>query len=361
MNVVVYDSLASLPDKTRKALSFPSTNDFFSAVDWHACLFAEVVSKELSLRIYCLEDLDKSPIAVLFCACEPGRQHLSSLTNFYTIHYSPVCPVESDTQCRSIERIIDYIGSERPRWKQIEFRYLQDEMKITQCLIDGLRRKYVIEEYMQYENWRLNINNRTFEEYYLERPSRLKNTISRKEKKLIKNYNMEMVIYREDNEQLQEAIEHFQGIYESSWKQNEPYTSFIPSLIRQCAVLGVLRLGVLYLDRRAVASQFWITTEKVATIYKLAYDEEFKSLSPGSVLSKEMFREAIDIDGVEEIDYGVGSENYKRDWMEFKESVKGVRVFNIRTISGFIGAINLFGRKVLKSLLKKKYDSELKQ
>ena len=73
-------------------------------------------------------------------------------------------------------------------------------------------------------------------------------------------------------------------------------------------------------------------------IYKLAYKDSLRDYSVGSILSLEMFRQAIDEDRVEEIDYGVGSEPYKRDWMEDRRRLYGLVAFNLRTPSGLVRA-----------------------
>ena len=53
-----------------------------------------------------------------------------------------------------------------------------------------------------------------------------------------------------------------------------------------------------------------------AYIHKLAHIEAAKPLSAGTTLSAALFEHAIDIDRVELVDFGTGSDSYKRDWME---------------------------------------------
>jgi len=52
-----------------------------------------------------------------------------------------------------------------------------------------------------------------------------------------------------------------------------------------------------------------------ASIFRLAYDEEWKRYSPGSILTAYLMRHVINIDKVEEIDFLTGNEPYKQDWM----------------------------------------------
>ncbi|HTH92549.1 hypothetical protein, partial [Mycobacterium sp.] len=50
--------------------------------------------------------------------------------------------------------------------------------------------------------------------------------------------------------------------------------------------------------------------------------------------SKELFRGAIDDDHVHEIDYGVGSESYKKDWMTACRRLEGLEAHNLHTLLG---------------------------
>ena len=77
-----------------------------------------------------------------------------------------------------------------------------------------------------------------------------------------------------------------------------------------------MRLGLAYIDGQPVAAQYWTVENGVALIHKLAHDERHLSASPGTLLSAALFQHVIDIDLVDEIDFGTGSDGYKREWME---------------------------------------------
>ena len=83
-------------------------------------------------------------------------------------------------------------------------------------------------------------------------------------------------------------------------------------------------------------------------IYKLAYDEKFGHLGVGSILSRELFRIALDEDHVDEIDYGVGSEPYKKDWMTAVRQIRGLEANNLKTSKGLLLAAWAETKTVLK-------------
>ena len=76
--------------------------------------------------------------------------------------------------------------------------------------------------------------------------------------------------------------------------------AFLRALAEQEGAAGTLRLGIAYdAGGRAVAAQFWLVEDGVATIHKLAHREDARAGSPGSLLSQAMFRAAIDDDRVD--------------------------------------------------------------
>ena len=79
---------------------------------------------------------------------------------------------------------------------------------------------------------------------------------------------------------------------------------------------GALRLGLAYIDGKPVAAQFWTSENGTALIHKLAHDERHMHASPGTLLSAALFQHVIDVDKVDVIDFGTGSDAYKREWME---------------------------------------------
>jgi len=334
MHIQVHSSFAELPDDLVERCSYPAQQDFFSTLDWYRCLYDSALRSSMAPRIYVLRDAEGPPLAALFCGVEQGGRQLVGMSNFYTLNFAPL--VFGDAPLAAVATaFMDFIATERPRWQSVDLRLMQTDMLAQSGMETALRNNaFYVDNFFQYENWYLTVNEQGFDDYYAGRSSRLRNTITRKEKKLAKAHDYRIRIYTEDDAALTRAIDEYTRIYNSSWKQPEPFPDFTPQLIRNCARLGLLRLGVLYIDEQAAAAQLWITTRHKAVIYKLAYSEAHSSLSPGSILSREMFRQALDDDRVAEIDYGIGSENYKKDWMASVRQMHGIHALNTRTLKG---------------------------
>ncbi|HXJ50095.1 MAG TPA: GNAT family N-acetyltransferase [Burkholderiales bacterium] len=292
---------------------FRQHGDFFRSAEWFRCLHATAVTHPP--RVY------KAGDAAMVC-CWNGRT-LESLANYYTMEFGLLGDGQADA-------IVERIATDRPTGVRLTFLPEALAHSLTQALRSA---GFFVRPYFMYENWFVRLHGRDFQSYLGGRPSQTTNTIKRRRKKLTASHAYEIVLTREAD-----RIADFVTVYEQSWKHAEPHPAFIPALAATCASLGILRLGILYVDGAPAASQLWITTAKKALIYKLAYNDSWRDYSVGSILSLEMFRQAIDQDRVEEIDYGVGSEPYKKDWMEDKRRLYGLAAFNLRTASGLVRA-----------------------
>ncbi len=247
--------------------------------------------------------------------------------------------------------LVRYLADERPAWHTLAFDYLDFGQNSAQLLESALRAcGYSVHRHHQYENWFIRTVGCDFARYFAERPSRMRNTVERKERKLRKSHDVEICVYIENGADLERGIRDYNAVYESSWKRPEPFPEFMPAFARTCASLGALRLGVLYVGGQPTAAQFWIVSGGMACIYKLAYDEEFSEASVGSILSRHMFRLALDVDRVAEVDYGVGSEGYKKDWMNSVRSVDGLRAYAPGTLCGLFRIGKVHARDIIRRI-----------
>ena len=181
-------------------------------------------------------------------------------------------------------------------------------------------------------NWRIHTEGQDFETYWSERPGRLKSTVKRRAKAA----GLDIAIH----DRFDAAVwAEYEAVYRASWKPEEGSFPFLRALAEQEGAAGTLRLGIARKDRRPVAAQLWTVENGEAIIHKLAYAEDAKDLSPGTILSAAMFRRALDEDRVRMVDYGNGDEPYKADWMAERRILWRLSAFNPRTVRGLSGAV----------------------
>jgi len=153
----------------------------------------------------------------------------------------------------------------------------------------------------------LRVRGRNWEDYRSRLPGKLRSTIKRKAGKL-----QCRILDRFD----EVFWAQYDSIYRESWKPEEGSIAFLRQFAEAEGEAGRLRMGVAYAEGVPVASQIWTVEGGTAFIHKLAYRASASAMSPGTVLSAAMFERAFDTDRVDLIDYGIGDDSYKRDWME---------------------------------------------
>jgi hypothetical protein len=180
-------------------------------------------------------------------------------------------------------------------------------------------------------NWTFAPATNNWEDYLSQRPGQLRSTLRRK----LKASSLMLDIFQEYHDDIWQSYE---VIYAQSWKPEEGSPEILRALARQEGAAGTLRLGLAFDGSTPVAAQFWLVENGIATIHKLAHVEARRDGSPGTILTAAMFRHAIEQDKVRLIDFGTGDDAYKADWMDRREPLYRLSLFNPGTISGILGA-----------------------
>ena len=181
-------------------------------------------------------------------------------------------------------------------------------------------------------NWTVETDGMSFADYWAQRPGELRSTVKRKAVK----YEIETQIFTTFDT---EAWASYETIYSASWKPEEGSTEFLRDMALNESAVGALRIGVATISGEAVAAQLWTVENGRAIIHKLAYLESAAAQSPGSVLTAAMFEHVIDKDRARIVDFGLGDDRYKADWMDRREPLYTVELFNPRRPAGLWGAI----------------------
>ena len=174
----------------------------------------------------------------------------------------------------------------------------------------GFSCEYIFRSY----NWIYRLQGQSYEEYMADRPAKLRNTISRKKRKLEREHGFEIRLFT--GEEVPRYMPDYYVVYNASWKQNELHnTGFQDRFIEDFSRAGWPRLAILYVKGQPVAAQLWFVHHGKASIFRLAYDKDWRHYSTGSILTRFLMEHVIDTDKVEEIDFLTGNDAYKQDWM----------------------------------------------
>lgn len=350
MTVRSYTSFDQIDDATRYAFSYACQNNIFRSLEWFRLLCEHSMPEDLDLRIYHAAGDANPRDACLMFFYRTSNGEFSSLTNCYTMEYTVAFSREDCDKAALINKIVDHIGRERPRWNYVNIRFLYSHQDETELLLSVFRNHgFAVNSFFKFENYFTLLDGGDFAGYYAQRPSRVRNTITRREKKLAAAHSYHWRIV--DRLDTQDA-EDYARVYALSWKEPEEYPHFTTEMCRVLADLGLLRVGLLYVDDQPAAAQIWLLSGRKAIIYKLAYDEKFKEYSVGSILTREMVKAVMERDQIDELDYGVGSEPYKTEWMDQKRILVGLEAFNMKTISGAIMALTSSAKSRFRDIMK---------
>jgi ribosomal protein S18 acetylase RimI-like enzyme len=353
----VYPSVDDLGPSAIRLMEVAGAIDFHHRVEWYRTLTSQAVDPADEVRFHVLEDAGSGEALALLPLLRPrGRvapgqaRTALSLTTYYSSLYAPILAPGHD-EAVLLERLFQSVCAGSPTWDVMRLSPLAADAPTFSLLVEALRRQGMfVQTYFCFGNWYLDVAGQSFDQYLAARPSVLRNTLTRKSKKL-KSSGRAKVRMVTGGDELAEAIADYQRVYDKSWKVPEPWPGFMAGLITAFAAVGSLRLGLVHVDGEPAAAQVWIVNGSTASIYKLAYDEKFSDLSVGTVLTAHLMQHAIDVDKVSTVDYLTGDDPYKKDWMSHRRERWGILALNRRTINGMAGIVRHAGGRLVKGLL----------
>lgn len=309
--------------------------DVFHTQAWFRHLQADGLTFEPRVQ-HLRQDTPAGPVQFhLLASPEAGR--LCGLANYYSGLFGPVASAEALAAWDAVEAattLQQMAGS-----AVLDMHPLDAQAAWLVSWEEGLRRAgYWTDRYFCFGNWFQPVEPGRFDAYWAARPSALRNTVARARKRLDRQGSWRLDIVTGEQPGLDVAIEAYVSVYNRSWKTPEPNPAFMPGLIRLAAQQGWLRLGLVHVAGEPVAAQLWLVAGGKANIFKLAYVQGFEKLSVGSVLSAELMRHVIDVDGVREVDFLSGDDPYKADWMDCRRERIGLLAFDQRHWRGWLAA-----------------------
>jgi hypothetical protein len=354
-----YTGIGNLPERYGEQFAEASQDSFFLSLPWFRTLESIVLGHNELAQIIGVESDEPSDAALgalVLKISEDGRRFFSprtvdSLTNYYSSYFAPILTRNSWSPDQVVRMIVGELKSRSPQWDILNIRPLDLSLAGVQSLhlameASGLK----TQTYFCFGNWYLNVNGRSYAEYFKDLPSVIRKNVPYYKRRLEKTARVRVQIYT-GLKDLEAAIDDYETIYNSSWRDREGYPGFIRAFIRTAAEEGWLRLGVFYIDDEPAAAQLWIVHGRVASIYKICYAEKFAKSSVGSVLTTHMLEHALDRDKVSEVDYLTGDDSYKSNWMSDRRERWGIMAFNPTTVLGKLSTLKHIGGKILKAKL----------
>ena len=361
MQSKLYKDLNALPAGYSALFEATAQKSFYASRPWFETLAETTREAGDELYLYGLEQEDQdAAVGLLVARSGAGAaaglpagtsRSLAGFSTMYTTHFLPLIHPSAVTPQAAAEGFAQALTAAQPAWHSLNFESLDPSEPFFSAFEAALRKAgFVVQSYAHFGNWYESTEGDSLESFMARKPSALRNTVKRKGRKLEKMEDVRFEILTE-GDGLDAAMDAYDAIYANSWKEPEPFPDFTRRLVHEAAAAGSLCLGTVYLGDRPAASQIWIVAGGRATIFKLAYDEEFKKLSAGSVLTVKILDHVLANGQIVEVDYGRGDDAYKKQWLSERRERRGIIAFNPRTLQGALGALRHVGVARVKKLV----------
>lgn len=350
MSVAVYQTFGGLPKPVLDFVDAAAREDFFLGIPWMQTLIrtTSMVGDEVSIYV---AEKEGRPVAVLMLRERHGagwlRMHmlLSPSHGMYTTVYGPVLDAQDGAQ--GLHDIAAAIAATSPPFDVLRFDSIDGEAPGTVALATACREAgFLVQRFFNFENWCEDVSGLTVEEFLARRSKQTRYFIGRHVRRLERSGRGRFELVT-GGPRLEAALAAYLKVDRQSWKKPELHADCIPEIARAAAAEGALRLGLIYIDDEPAAAQLWIVSGGRATIMRLHYAEKFANLSPGTVLTFEMMRHALEVDHIREVDFGRGDDDYKKKWVSQCRGRYGMLAFNPKTAKGAAFAAWHFGSHAL--------------
>jgi hypothetical protein len=328
--LAIFDDLEAAARDAGDRLGREAQPSLFDRIDWFRLVQEHTPEGEPRvIRVH-------NGVASCWLFLSARGRYAESLTNWYGLRYGPVVSGPRDrAPLGELARGLRKAG--------ISHIFLEPTEEDERIAAELRRKGWLTARGRVNVNWRIETRGMSFEEYWATRSAKLRNTTARRAKKA----KLDIVIHDRFDAA---AWEDYVSVYEASWKPAEGAPEMLRRIAEQEGEAGTLRLGLAYREGKAVAAQLWLVETGMATIHKLAYREDARDFSPGTVLSRDMFQRALDVDKVDVIDFGVGNDAYKAEWMSECRPLYGITAYDMLSLSGLWGIAKAAGARLVGRL-----------
>jgi hypothetical protein len=351
----VFDDLETLPADCAELFAAGARRSFHLGRPWFCAVLAEAMpAAARPLFLLCRPNPGKtaSGPGILFpLRTLAGGARLEALSTPYSCLYQPLAaPQTTPAEFRAAGQALARFCR---GWGQLRLDALDGGWPGLLPLLEGAEAAGRIAlRFEHFGNWYETVAGQSWADYLAARPGALRETIRRRLGQAERDPRVVLEMIGSEMG-LEAGIAAYEEVYARSWKEKEPFPRFSAALMRAAAAAGALRLGLLRLDGRPIAAQYWVVAGGTATVLKLAHDEAARARSPGTVLTAAMIRGLLERERITELDFGRGDDAYKSLWAGRRRQRVGVVLVNPRRPAGLLAlGRHRLGRPVLGWLRK---------
>jgi len=323
----VYNSFAKLPAEFISLFENATNESVFFAREWFLRSVEHFLQQSQDLRIFAAKK-DNVPSALLIVfeksllenAAWVNRKILSSCTTSQSFRSSLICAKESDVSDILIG-LVEYLEDSKYLFHKLDLELLSfsqdDRDKWAQKLTESkCHFSITLQEWNRYED----VKGVPFSKL-------AKKSTKRREKKLARTSKIDFQLYQKPDE-IQEAINAYENIYQRTWKDVDVGKKFASDLIHDYASRGWVKFLIMSVDGLPVAAECFFVHHRKACSFRTAYDLKYRDYGVGSIVLQKMFQILIKDDLIDEIDFGPGDEDYKKQWLTKTRPLWRLQIFS---------------------------------
>ena len=343
--ITCYDNLDSLPFSARQLLEKEGQQRFFNGLSWYDVFCRTCLDHGQKPAFYHLTSSGTDGGQVILplltplgrSGCKVSDRQLGpnsgmSMTNYQSACYGPITNQSGEALTESLEQLARHLKAEG--FNILDFNHLDVAIPANASMRPAFKRAgFAVHDYVDEPIVLEDIDGRNYEGFMKDRSSKLRRNVGRLRRKLEQAGEVRFVM-EAGGPNLAQAITDYETVQKASWKDGETYRDHVPALIEAAADAGLLRLGLLYLNDRPVATDLTIISDGNVTGKKGHFDEEMRKHNVGDILTSYMFEHLIDTDRAKSVDFGKSAAPYKLKWVSQQRPMHGFVAFDPSTFMG---------------------------
>lgn len=325
-------------------------DNFYYSFDWYEAVCRFGAEPYCSLFILCIRNQDRV-VAILPCWIVKKRTRfithnsLEFIGNIYSAYRGGMALKGEEAEVAAAA--VDFMLSKRKLWDIAYLEFMPSRDPLLSALEQSFQKKRVITRKVeQYANIIVDVNpGQSAEDYWQSRTKSFRQHIRRYLKRVNREGRARIILICNAAQPLDMAMDHYEEIYQCSWKEAECDPLFHRNLAAYLLPKGKLRLFTLYYKRGAseradggflpvcegdatqyisegyipIATAFFAVNGAYACMLKTAYRQDYAGYSSGTLLNWHVIQWLLDRDKVRVIDFQRDGDAYKYKWGRFRD------------------------------------------
>lgn len=313
-------------------LSRDPNRQIFAYPEWNRAWWEEFKTGKDLFLMKMTRDGETIALVPLYRRTDTGRKVLRFIGGIdLTDYLGPICSL--DDRGAVADALVNWLETTDIEWDELDAHNMPVPLGFPEFLVERADAKGFSFTIEQEETAAVLPLPDGWEEYLASLGSKDRHELRRKRRRLEREHP-DAIVRRATDETLEDDFKTFVEMHRGTEGHKGHFmrpeiATFFWRLAEAFMPLGWLRLNLLEIGGRAVASTFGFEVERKFYLYNSAYEPEAGRLSPGLVLVSELVKGAIE-SGLEMFDFLRGPEKYKYQLGAQAVPLNNVKILNER-------------------------------